>query len=191
MSNNAPARSTTGAVSVGAPSVSTRVPDAPALAVIFRDPDSREHGTIVFVDMQGSTDAKSADVEAKWLVQTGFVYDVVVGAVRDGGVGRIVKFLGDGIMLHYGEDHTAAAINDTIVVQEGIQRGVRSRQVQVAVSIGLATGELVAFDGPSGGRDYLRAARRPRGTAVRSGVRSGDLRGRGHDRRCANAPCAL
>jgi len=129
--------------------------DAPALAAIFRDPDAREQGTIMFVDMQNATDAKSADVEAKWLTQTGFVYDAVVRAMLLAGAGQIVKFLGDGVMVHYGDDHTTAAINDAIAIQEAIQRGVDAKQVQVAVSIGLATGELVAFDSPSGTRDYL------------------------------------
>jgi class 3 adenylate cyclase/cold shock CspA family protein len=139
-------------------------PDMVCLSDAFRDPGSREQITIVFYDIVGSVGYKAAEVEATWVPTFGWVFDGVRAEIAFGGRGRIVKFTGDGAIVAYDENDADAAINDAIRVQERVQEGVEGRQVNITLTVGIATGEVVAFDTEPGTRDYLglvvdRAAR--------------------------------
>lgn len=125
------------------------------LSEAFSAPESRVEGTWVFVDMFDSTGMKANGVEANWLPTTGWFYDVVSEKVYEGDAGTIVKFLGDGVMIAYGADGATQAINDAIRIQEALEDGVEGRQVRVACSIGVATGEAVTFETTPGVQDYI------------------------------------
>src|SRR4051812_11960944 len=101
------------------------------LSETFRAADSRVERTLVFVDMVGSAEMKDKEVEALWITHFGYFYDVVAEQIANGEAGTIVKYLGDGMMVAYGENDATAAINDAIRIQEAIKRGVEERQVRM------------------------------------------------------------
>jgi class 3 adenylate cyclase/cold shock CspA family protein len=130
----------------------------------FRDPKLRVNKAIVFIDIVDSTGMKEREAEAAWLTTCGYIYDVITDVVESGGAGEIVKYLGDGAMVAYGEDHAIIAINDAINVQQTIKNDVDRKSVNVHCSIGIAMGEVVDFETSRSERDYLglvvdRAAR--------------------------------
>jgi class 3 adenylate cyclase len=134
------------------------------LSDTFRSPASRVERTIMFIDMVDSTSMKEKEAEATWLTTFGFFFDLITGVIEGNARGSIVKYLGDGIMAVYGEDHGSDAINDAVSIQKGIKDSVEARKVRVHCSIGISTGEVVEFKTPRDEPDYLgsvvdRAAR--------------------------------
>lgn len=124
------------------------------LADTFNSPEAHTDGTFVFVDLFDST-ARKANGEAAWVNETAYYYDIVKGVVETNGNGRIVKFLGDGVMIAYGEDGATAAVNDAIEIQQMLEDGVEGRKVNIACSIGIATGNVVRFEVVPGMDDFL------------------------------------
>jgi class 3 adenylate cyclase/cold shock CspA family protein len=126
--------------------------------------DARVERSISFIDLVDSTGLKLNTPEASWLPHYGWFYELCADRIAAGGVGAIVKLLGDGVMIAYGEDQATQAINDAITVQEAMEDGVEGQHVRLACSIGIATGEVVEFVWSGESVDYLgtvvdRAAR--------------------------------
>jgi class 3 adenylate cyclase/cold shock CspA family protein len=126
--------------------------------------EARVERSIAFVDLVDSTGLKMSTPEASWLPHYGWFYEVCADRVAAGGAGRVVKLLGDGVMLAYGEDQATQAINDSVAIQEALEDGVEGQHVRLACSIGIATGEVVEFTWSGSSADYLgtvvdRAAR--------------------------------
>jgi class 3 adenylate cyclase len=129
----------------------------------FHSPDSRVERTIAFIDLADSTGMKEREPESSWVPAIAWMYQTIVDQVDAGSHGRIVKFLGDGVMIGY-VDGATGAINDAIRIQEAIHDGVAKGRVRIACTCGVTTGEVVAFTDAQGNEDYLglvvdRAAR--------------------------------
>lgn len=128
----------------------------------FRDPSRRVSKAITFIDIVDSTGMKEREPEAAWLTTFAYIYEVIRDVI-DVGDGTITKFLGDGAMIEYDDDHATSAINDAILIQEAIKEDVERKQVTVKCAIGIAIGDVVQFE-MNDGMDYLgttvdRAAR--------------------------------
>lgn len=132
------------------------------LSETFASPESRVYAVILFVDMTESTSMKEKEVEATWLTTYGWFFDRITERVSSHG-GQIVKYLGDGAMAVFDDEHAADAINTAIAIQEEIASARESHRVNLHCSIGIATGEVVRFE-TAYGEDYIgtvvdRAAR--------------------------------
>src|SRR5437868_9559672 len=101
------------------------------LADGFRAPELRVDKTVMFCDIADSTGMKEKEAEAGWLTTFGYFYDLTTEVIASGSAGTIVKYLGDGAMVVYDEDHTTHAINDAIRIQEAIKGDIGKRQVNV------------------------------------------------------------
>ncbi len=124
------------------------------LTETFRTPEARVQRTIVAVDLTDSTAMKTDQGEAGWLSTYGWFFDLLgQSIVRSGG--NIVKYLGDGIMAVFPDDHAAEAINWSILIQEEMALARAKNLVRCSCSVGIAFGELVEFDSPMGGKDYI------------------------------------
>lgn len=120
----------------------------------FNLEEAHVEGTFAFYDMFDSTRLKLQG-EATWIPTTAYFFDTVREKVEAGGRGTIVKYLGDGVMVAYGDDAATAAINDAIQIQEALDDGVNARVVNMACSVGIATGKVVRFETRPGDYDYL------------------------------------
>jgi class 3 adenylate cyclase/cold shock CspA family protein len=116
--------------------------------------------TIVVIDVIDSTAMKEKEAQVTWLPSLGWMYDTVTeiatGAVPD----VVVKYLGDGIMLVVGTDHTTEAVNLAIKVQEAITEAAKSHDgakgmIDFTCSVGISTGAVVGFTTPSGSPDFV------------------------------------
>ncbi len=124
------------------------------LGEVFKLPQSRVAKTIVAIDLTNSTRMKAQRPEADWLTTYSWFFDLLSRTIREAGKGQVVKYLGDGAMIVFGEDEAADAINWTIKVQEGIldaQKGM----VDCECSIGIGSGKMVEFQTPEGWTDYI------------------------------------
>lgn len=96
---------------------------------------------------------KEREPETGWTSTVAWMYETGEDIVSRGGRGRIVKYLGDGMMLAH---HNATdAINDAIAFQEVIADAVEERYVNFLCSYGIGSGKVLAFDDPRGNEDYL------------------------------------
>jgi class 3 adenylate cyclase/cold shock CspA family protein len=126
----------------------------------FRSPESRMDRTIVVVDVIDSTAMKEQQAEVTWLNSLGWMYDTVTDIAKKAVPDVAVKYLGDGIMLVVGTDHTTEAVNLAIQVQEAITEAGESNGggrgvIDFTCSVGISTGAVVGFTTPSGGPDYV------------------------------------
>lgn len=124
------------------------------LADTFRTPEARVWRTVVAVDITDSTKMKEDQGEAGWLNTYGWFFDMLAETIASTG-GVIVKYLGDGVMAVFGDDKVTEAINWSIVVQEEMAAARARNLVKCACSIGIASGEVIEFDPPLGGKDYI------------------------------------
>jgi class 3 adenylate cyclase/cold shock CspA family protein len=127
----------------------------PPLYETIRLPEAHVNCSMVMVDIVGSTAAKQRDMEPAWIHSTVVVYDAIMDAVGTAGRGEVVKFMGDGALLAFNADDAAEAINVTIRIQEMLTESIEKRQAGLQVAIGIATGEVIVFNTPSGQKDYL------------------------------------
>lgn len=130
----------------------------------FRDPSLYVPRVVTFIDVVGSTAMKERETQSAWLTNIASFYDIIAEVVEGGGYGTIVKFLGDGAMVVYNDDHALQAINEAIRIQEAIKEDVQKKKVLLHASIGIATGEVAEFTTSNGQTDCLgsvvdRAAR--------------------------------
>lgn len=126
----------------------------PSLADTFRSQESRVIRVIVAVDLTNSTNMKEDQPEALWLTTYGWFFDML-GETVEKHNGHVVKYLGDGAMAVFSEDHAAEAINWAIEVQETIADAQAHKRVVCDCSTGIAYGEVVEFETPDGARDYI------------------------------------
>lgn len=120
----------------------------------FRTEDSRVSKAIVAVDLTNSTRMKQEQGEAGWLNTYGWFFDMA-GETIGSYEGKIVKYLGDGLMAVFPDDRAAEAINWSIVIQEEMASARARNLVKCSCSIGIAFGELVEFDSAMGAKDYI------------------------------------
>jgi class 3 adenylate cyclase len=114
----------------------------------------RPHRVIMFADIVGSTEMKSSGTEVNWLPTVGAFLDYV----REGIAtcqGSVVKYLGDGVMASFDDDHAAQAINAAILIQERLQKANSEKFLSCNCSIGIATGPIVEYPSPGGEPDYI------------------------------------
>lgn len=128
-----------------------------SLAQVFQNPESRVVKVIVAIDLTGSTSMKAQQAEASWLTTYAWFFDQLRTTVGDG---KLVKYLGDGAMAVFSEDHAAEAINWAIRIQETFAEAQGKHQIDSACncSIGVATGEVVefdVFDSSGDAKDYI------------------------------------
>jgi class 3 adenylate cyclase len=109
---------------------------------------------IVVVDLTSSTAMKEQQPEASWLSTYGWFFDLLRDTI-DAAQGKIVKYMGDGAMAVFSEDHVAEAINWAIQIQETIASAQANNRVSCDCSIAIAYGEVVEFETPEGGKDYI------------------------------------
>ncbi|GAA4966070.1 adenylate/guanylate cyclase domain-containing protein [Actinoplanes utahensis] len=126
----------------------------------FADPQSREDRSVVFIDQVGSTAMKEQQPEAGWLPSLGFLYDTVTTIAFRANPDAEIKYLGDGIMISFDGDRATEAVNMAIQVQEAINDANQGRTggkgaIDFNCSVGVSTGPIVAFETPTGGRDYV------------------------------------
>ncbi len=99
-------------------------------------------GSILFTDLVGFTDYTDAvgDVEALKVLehQTGMVDTVM----SDHGAGRVVKELGDGLMIWFGS--AAGGLESSVALMDVIESARGGRDFPLAVRMGLHFGEAIA-----------------------------------------------
>jgi class 3 adenylate cyclase/cold shock CspA family protein len=138
------------------------MPENTQLREAFASPQSRTDRTVIVVDVIDSTAMKEHQPEVTWLNSLGWMYDVVTEIATSAVPDVLVKYLGDGIMLVVGTDHTTDAVNLAIRVQEAITEagkgsGGAKGVIDFTCSVGISTGEVVGFTTPSGSPDYVGA----------------------------------
>lgn len=123
------------------------------LSEAFSSRESRVDRVIVFVDMAESTAMKEREPEAAWLTTYGWYFDKITESIERNG-GQIVKYLGDGVMAVFTDEHAVEAINAAIQIQEAIAVDNARDSVACNCSVGIATGEVVQYDSAQGS-DYI------------------------------------
>jgi class 3 adenylate cyclase/cold shock CspA family protein len=118
--------------------------------------------TVVVVDVINSTAMKEQQAEVTWLNSLGWMYDTVTAIATKAVPDVAVKYLGDGIMLVVGTDHTTEAVNLAIQVQEAITEAGKSNGggkgvIDFTCSVGISTGTVRGFTTPSGSPDHVGA----------------------------------
>ena len=151
-----------------------------------RGADTRKTVTVLFCDVSGSTRlGERLDPESLREVM-GSYFGLVEGVVeRHGGV--VEKFIGDAVMAVFGvplvhEDDAVRAVRAAWEARAGLARLdarlERERGLQLAVRMGLNTGEVVASDGVQGQRlvtgDTVNVAARMEQEAAPGEIRMGD-----------------
>jgi class 3 adenylate cyclase len=115
------------------------------LAETFASSTARVTKTVVVVDLTASTNMKEAQPEAQWLTTYGWFFDMLSSTIARFN-GQIVKYMGDGALAVFSDDHPADAINWAISVQEAMADGRDKNRVSCDCAIGIAYGEVVEFD---------------------------------------------
>ncbi len=114
-------------------------------------------GSILFTDLVGFTDYTDAvgDVEAlKVLEHQTRMVDTVLS---DHGAGRVVKELGDGLMIWFGS--AVDGLSSSVALMEVIESARSGRDFPLAVRMGLHFGEALARGDDLVGRTINIAAR--------------------------------
>jgi class 3 adenylate cyclase/tetratricopeptide (TPR) repeat protein len=158
----------------------------PLVANGLRGADTRKTVTVLFCDVSGSTRlGERLDPESLREVMESY-FELIEGVVeRHGGV--VEKFIGDAVMAVFGvplvhEDDAVRAVRAAWEARAGLARLdarlERERGVQLAVRMGLNTGEVVAFDDAQGQRlvtgDAVNVAARMEQAATPGEIRMGD-----------------
>lgn len=124
----------------------------------FKSPDARVKRVFLFVDMADSTGMKTRQAEVAWIPILGAFYDVVSEQMKSEENARIVKYLGDGMMIAFEDRKRGAtqAVNAAIRMQESLRRLRRAKRLLAACSIGIAGGDAIKFD-VNNQEDYVGA----------------------------------
>ncbi len=114
--------------------------------------------TIVFSDIESSTERAVELGDAKWVELLG-VHNSIVRRAVDRHHGREIKAQGDGFMLAF--PSTRSAVQCMTEVQRGLQSHARSRPTEaIRIRVGLHTGEVIQDDdGDLFGKHVVLAAR--------------------------------
>jgi class 3 adenylate cyclase len=126
------------------------------LTDVFDSPQSREEGTILFIDITNSTEIKEKEAEVTWIGSYARIYDCVREQIRSEEGGHIVKYLGDAAMAFFDGEHTTQAINAAIRMQEYIEESNTAKVIKgFHCSIGIASGNMVKFSTSDDKDDYI------------------------------------
>ncbi|MDX3453667.1 adenylate/guanylate cyclase domain-containing protein [Streptomyces sp. ME02-8801-2C] len=124
---------------------------------IFSQTSGQVERTALFADLTGSTAMKHNDGYRAWLPILGTFLDITRHAVTTHG-GTVVKYLGDGALAVFDEDHAHNAIRAAIQIQESL----RNKEGQDAIgkrgaTVGIASGKVIEYPAPGGGGalDYV------------------------------------
>ena len=109
---------------------------------------------IVAVDLTNSTAMKERVPETAWLATYDWFF-TLLGELATKLKGKIVKYMGDGVMAVFDQDAAAEAINWAIRVQEDILEAQEAMRVDCNCAIGISCGEVVEFATPEGAMDYI------------------------------------
>jgi class 3 adenylate cyclase/cold shock CspA family protein len=123
-----------------------------SLSEVFKE--TRVTKTIVAVDLTNSTAMKEQQPEVAWLSTYAWFFELLGRTIQDAH-GKIVKYLGDGAMAVFDEEHPADAINWAVVIQEEIVDAQESKRAFFDCSIAITYGKIVEFDTPDATRDYI------------------------------------
>jgi len=126
----------------------------------FSNSSSQVERTILFADLTGSTEMKHRMGYLAWLPILGSFLDITTEAVTGHG-GTIVKYLGDGALAVFEEDHAHQAICAAIEIQESLRNNDRRAALgETRATIGIATGKVIEYPAPGGGgaMDYVGSA---------------------------------
>jgi class 3 adenylate cyclase len=116
-------------------------------------PETNIDGTILVVDISNSTIMKEEQAEVAWLGNYAKLFDGVLSCVPESG--QIVKYLGDGIMIFFGEDRQTDAVNTAIRMQESIDYLIDKNIINCTCSIGIASGSFKKIPIEDDRFDYL------------------------------------
>jgi len=141
-------------------SCGSAVPPPPAIAA-----DERKLATLLFADLVGSTALGSGEDPERVRALIGRLFGVLAQEVeRTGGV--VEKFAGDSVLAAFGvptahEDHAERALHSALAMQ----RRMREEFPELALRIGVNTGEVVIGPGREGGSfvtgDAVNVGKRP------------------------------
>lgn len=109
---------------------------------------------VMFVDLVDCTALKTKHPEAFWLTQIKWFLDLATRQI-DGHQGTVAKYLGDGVMAVFAEDHAAEAINAAVRIQEELDAASAAGRYNLSCSIGISAGSVVPISPPAGGEDYI------------------------------------
>ncbi|HXF81543.1 MAG TPA: AAA family ATPase [bacterium] len=135
------------------------IPAAPVITA-----ETRKVVTVLFADLVGSTGLTERldPEEAREVI--GKFYTVVQGVVEGWYEGTVANYLGDAVLAVFGlpathEDDPERAVRAGLAIQQAIPvlntHLAASHGVQVAVRVGIDTGEVVAATGSTFERDFL------------------------------------
>ncbi|MFD1149850.1 hypothetical protein ACFQ3T_22185, partial [Saccharothrix hoggarensis] len=132
----------------------------PQLHDAFADLESRVVMTIGVVDVNDSTGMKEQQSESGWLPGLGWLYRTITDIILESIPDVVVKYTGDGAMFACDPDHTTAAVNAVIRIQEAIKgagtRGDGAKGIiDFTCSAALTTGEVRRFTTPNGTPDFV------------------------------------
>jgi class 3 adenylate cyclase len=119
--------------------------------------------TVAVLKVVGLTEMKESSTEAAWLSTLGWFYGVVTATVTHAIPDAVVKYLGDGLMLVFETADVANVLNMAIEVQEAVKEreatGVPGSSTHGVLdfrcSIGISTGDVLAFVGSSDGFEFV------------------------------------
>jgi class 3 adenylate cyclase len=113
--------------------------------------------TIIFTDIEGSTELMEQVGEDEWLELLLTHHKLVTGVVASCG-GDVVKSQGDGFMLAFGS--AGAALSCAVQLQHAVRRfNSENRGRSLRLRIGVHTGNIFEVDGDFFGRTVVLAAR--------------------------------
>ena len=99
---------------------------------------------------------KTREPEATWLSAYAWFLDTLAENIDD--PRAFVRHCGDGAMYVFERERAADAVNAAIVFQEALAAGSVTRTTSCSAAVGIAYGEVVAFQTPTGGTDYAGIA---------------------------------
>lgn len=126
----------------------------------FANPASRCQRTVLVIDIVDSTAMKEQQPQATWLSSFGWFYDMFREIADEAVPNGVIKYLGDGIMWVVDTDHTTAAVNAVIQMQEAIDKAGPDSSgakgvIDFTCSVGVSTGAVVEFATEGEAPDFI------------------------------------
>jgi class 3 adenylate cyclase len=110
----------------------------------FQEETTRTNKAFVVVDVNNSTRMKQIEPEQSWVTKTLRLYGVIAANIESAG-GRVIKFVGDGILGAFDEDNAVSAVNAGISIQESLKKQREEGITDITVSVAIAYGSAVEF----------------------------------------------
>lgn len=119
----------------------------------INDTNATVFGSVMVVDMVGSSQLKESNSEPAWLAIYARAFDTITKQIPD--FAEIVKFLGDGIAIVFPDEKATDAINCAIKIQESIDTLRNIEGFPCQFSIGISTGRFKKIRVVDQKYDYL------------------------------------